>query len=258
MDKSKFPKKHREFEEVEGGEYDSYGFYYTPENSFWDDEGYYFNREGFDIYGGYYDDNNQYVPGKGWNKKLGKYNYQPNDDDDFIYDEGFAADLEGDLYEEEVEPYENYDNFVVHHQSQNDEDYNRFVSQMKSNKKDDFLFDKEEEDFSEPHIKKSSHIKYEDTQNKSITSKPVNTLNENKQVKNNSDNTTPKTQPFNYYATYYSNADNLLSDTAGNYNSYKNNKNKEYSNNYNRNTNNNQYRGKGRKNYNDYDYDYYY
>jgi hypothetical protein len=56
----------KEFKEVEGGWYDHYGFYYTPNGSFWDDEGYYFNRDGFDKHGGYYDNNCKYVPGEGW------------------------------------------------------------------------------------------------------------------------------------------------------------------------------------------------
>lgn len=56
----------REFEEVEGGEYNEEGFYVTLEGSFWDPDGDYHNRYGFDRYGGTYDLNKCYIPGDGW------------------------------------------------------------------------------------------------------------------------------------------------------------------------------------------------
>lgn len=60
----------REFKEVSGGRYDDNGFYITPNGSFWDPDGVYFNREGLDKHGGYYDDNFEYHPGRGWIPEL--------------------------------------------------------------------------------------------------------------------------------------------------------------------------------------------
>mmetsp|Transcript_14567 Transcript_14567/g.15098 ORF Transcript_14567/g.15098 Transcript_14567/m.15098 type:complete len:184 (+) Transcript_14567:1-552(+) len=92
----------REFEEVEGGYYEE-KFYYTPNGSFWDEEGYYFNREGYDKHGGYYDNNWKYVPGKSWDKKNQCY---PSDiennydyDDEFMEDNGDLDDGFGDCYD---------------------------------------------------------------------------------------------------------------------------------------------------------------
>jgi hypothetical protein len=56
----------RSFEEVEGGKYDEDGFYRTPNGSFWDPSGVYFNKEGIDNHGGKYNDNMEYIPGPGW------------------------------------------------------------------------------------------------------------------------------------------------------------------------------------------------
>ena len=41
----------REFTEFIEGEYDEQGFFVTPNGSFWDPDGVYFNREGFDKHG---------------------------------------------------------------------------------------------------------------------------------------------------------------------------------------------------------------
>ena len=53
----------REWNDFTEGEYDDNGFFVTPNGSFWDPDGVYFNKEGYDKHGGYYDDNNEYVPG---------------------------------------------------------------------------------------------------------------------------------------------------------------------------------------------------
>jgi hypothetical protein len=114
--KNKFVVK--EFAEVEGGYYDC-DFYYTPNGSFWDDEGYYFNKEGKDKHGGYYDKNFKYVPGETWDEENecylsevelnevkgdnGYYDPEEEDDlDDFDYDyenftkKGVKDDFEDD------------------------------------------------------------------------------------------------------------------------------------------------------------------
>ena len=70
------------------GEYDDEGFFTTPNGSFWDPDGVYFNREGYDMHGGYYDDNDEYVPGIGWIEENLCYkdelNYIQNGED-YIY-----------------------------------------------------------------------------------------------------------------------------------------------------------------------------
>ena len=63
------------------GEYDDEGFFTTPNGSFWDPDGVYFNREGYDKHGGYYDDNDEYVPGKGWDEENNCYKEELVDDE---------------------------------------------------------------------------------------------------------------------------------------------------------------------------------
>ena len=85
------------FKECEGGYYDENNFYITPNGSFWDPDGVYFNTEGVDRHGGYYDDHLEYHPGKGWiqelmcyedekEAELVKHNYEEDDDNDDILD----------------------------------------------------------------------------------------------------------------------------------------------------------------------------
>ena len=59
----------REIPVVEGAKYDDFGFYNLPDGDFYDPDGYYFNKEGYDEFGGYYEHDNCYVPGEG-NKDL--------------------------------------------------------------------------------------------------------------------------------------------------------------------------------------------
>ena len=98
MDKK--PKKlenfvEREFNESIEGEYDEQGFFVTPNGSFWDPDGVYFNREGFDKHGGYYDDNNEYQPGEGWDDANNCYFDEIND---YEYDDDYGSDHD---YEED-------------------------------------------------------------------------------------------------------------------------------------------------------------
>ena len=90
------PKKTKVFVERElnddvEGEYDADGFFNTPNGSFWDPDGVYFNREGYDKHGGYYDENPQeYIPGKGWDEVNNCYKDEYNDD----YDDEYGSDHE--------------------------------------------------------------------------------------------------------------------------------------------------------------------
>lgn len=63
----------RPFEEVEGGFYDDNMFYLTPNGSFWDNNGRYFNREKRDKRGGTYNEDLEYVPGPGWDEDFQCY-----------------------------------------------------------------------------------------------------------------------------------------------------------------------------------------
>jgi hypothetical protein len=54
----------RQWTEDIKGEYDNDGFFITPNGSFWDPDGVYFNREGVDKHGGKYNEEGEYVPGK--------------------------------------------------------------------------------------------------------------------------------------------------------------------------------------------------
>ena len=62
-----------EFEEVEGGMYDVYGCYIYPDGSFWDPNGVFFNKDGLDANGGFYDEEFVYHPGQNWNVELQCY-----------------------------------------------------------------------------------------------------------------------------------------------------------------------------------------
>ena len=78
----------REFSENIDGYYDDEGFFNTPNGSFWDPDGVYFNKEGYDKHGGYYDENQEYVPGHGWDEVNNCYKDEYNDD----YDDEYGSD----------------------------------------------------------------------------------------------------------------------------------------------------------------------
>lgn len=52
------------------------GYVGTLDGSFWDDEDRYFNRFGFDIYGGRIDEYGNYIPGNQFNSEYGVYNQE--------------------------------------------------------------------------------------------------------------------------------------------------------------------------------------
>lgn len=89
----------RVFKEVEGGKYDKFGFYHTPNGSFWDCDGVYFNREGVDVHGGTYDDKMEYHPGEGWIDSLMCYEDEidPNNQNMNI---GKNESIDGEDYED--------------------------------------------------------------------------------------------------------------------------------------------------------------
>jgi hypothetical protein len=94
MEKKEFIDK--PFKECEGGYYDNNNFYITPNGSFWDPDGVYFNNEGYDKHGGFYNENLEYQPGKGWIHELMCYedeNPNFNNDLDDVNDEEIFEEM---------------------------------------------------------------------------------------------------------------------------------------------------------------------
>lgn len=72
------------FAETEGGYYDENNFYITANGSFWDPDGVYFNSDGVDKHGGYYDSNLEYHPGKGWIPSLMCYEDEREESENIV------------------------------------------------------------------------------------------------------------------------------------------------------------------------------
>ena len=101
----KIPKERRIKENDTKGEIDEDGFFRTPNGSFWDCDGEYFNRYGYDIHGGSYSNILDYVPGPSWIDELGCYPEEKEkymkDDFDNDFEEG-DADLDLKEGEEDI------------------------------------------------------------------------------------------------------------------------------------------------------------
>ena len=101
----KIPKERRKKEKDTKGELDEDGFFRTPNGSFWDCDGVYFNRYGYDIHGGSYSNILDYVPGPSWIDELGCYPDEKekyiNEDFNNDFDEG-DADLDLKEGEEDI------------------------------------------------------------------------------------------------------------------------------------------------------------
>ena len=82
--KDKIPKERRKRTKETEGKFDDDGFFTTPNGSFWDMDGEYFNRYGYDIHGGKYIDKLDYIPGPTWIEELGCY---PEDKDKYLKEE---------------------------------------------------------------------------------------------------------------------------------------------------------------------------
>ena len=96
MEPNKFVE--REWNEGIEGKLDEYGFFYTPDGSFWDPDYVYFNKEGFDKHGGYYDKDREYIPGKGWDEI--NMCYYDDDDEDEFYDNHKEGQKQSEHYED--------------------------------------------------------------------------------------------------------------------------------------------------------------
>ena len=76
----KVPKERRIRTKQTEGNLDENGFFRTPNDSFWDMDGEYFNHHGFDIHGGKYVNVLDYIPGPTWIEELGCY---PEDEEKY-------------------------------------------------------------------------------------------------------------------------------------------------------------------------------
>ena len=93
-----------EFEETAGGMYDTYGCYILPDGSFWDPNLVYFNKDGLDSNGGFYDEEFVYNPGPNWNDELQCY------DDEEQIPENMKEPIKGGIQDKLVSEYENNKN----------------------------------------------------------------------------------------------------------------------------------------------------
>lgn len=145
----------REWTENTKGDYDEDGFFITPNGSkniflmiflgFWDPDGIYFNREGYDRHGGYYDDNNgKYVPGRGWDDMHNCYFDEEYDDyEDFDDDDDLDCDInEDDLMDEEIPITNDIEKININNEDQfaDDDECDKY-----ENKEDDKLPPQKEE-----------------------------------------------------------------------------------------------------------------
>jgi hypothetical protein len=99
---SKIPKEARIKDQSIIGKLDDLGFYRTPNGSFWDIDEEYFNRNGFDIHGGSYNKELEYIPGADWLSDLGCYECDKDKymDIDLLKGDDMFDENEGDLPDE--------------------------------------------------------------------------------------------------------------------------------------------------------------
>jgi hypothetical protein len=109
------PKDKRVKDSTTQGTLDEFGFFRTPNGSFWDPDNEYFNRQGYDIHGGYYSKDGEYVPGPDWLSDLGcypdekekylnvKYDEEEFDDEEIDESELFKGDFEDENNDEDYD-----------------------------------------------------------------------------------------------------------------------------------------------------------
>ena len=141
--KDKIPKERRIRTKDTKGELDEDGFFITPNGSFWDMDGEYFNHYGFDIHGGKYVDKLDYIPGPTWIEELGCY---PEDKDKYQNEE----DLKDEMDNGEDEDLNNFDkdediiNKIEIKNHEEKEDININKKEKKNKKKKEESLDEDE------------------------------------------------------------------------------------------------------------------
>ena len=148
----KIPKERRKRTKETKGEFDEDGFFTTPNGSFWDMDGEYFNRYGFDIHGGKYIDKLDYIPGPTWIEELGCYpedkdKYEKEEDlDEMEMEMGDCQDIYPDEKNDDlINKIENLDLKKDEHKDEiNINDLKKEKKEKKINKKDKKKKKKEE------------------------------------------------------------------------------------------------------------------
>ena len=185
-------------EDIEG-KLDEDGFFITPNGSFWDQDYVYFNREGFDKHGGRYDENGEYVPGKGWDDNLNCYESEKDNYDDEKeeneFDEGYTEEAmmkelaqfdDDDLFEGKdlIKEDPNIEKVIKHENEKEEKD--DFMDEEKNEKKDnknneDDLEDREDDEYEEIEDEEKEDAK--DEKNKIKINDKNNVINIEKEKK---------------------------------------------------------------------------
>ena len=125
----KIPKERRIRTKETEGKLDNDGFFRTPNGSFWDMDGEYFNHYGFDIHGGKYVDQLDYIPGPTWIEELGCY---PEDEEKYKNEDiNDIIDNDLDKFEGEDELNNNFEKLGI-----NEEEFKNEIEIKKEDKKD--------------------------------------------------------------------------------------------------------------------------
>ena len=185
-------------EDIEG-KLDEDGFFITPNGSFWDQDYVYFNREGFDKHGGRYDENGEYVPGKGWDDNLNCYESEKDNYDDEKeeneFDEGYTEEAmmkelaqfdDDDLFEGKdlIKEDPNIEKVIKHENEKEEKD--DFMDEEKNEKKDNKnnendLEDREDDEYEEIEDEEKEDAK--DKKNKNKINDKNNVINIEKEKK---------------------------------------------------------------------------
>ena len=129
----KIPKERRIRTKETEGKLDEDGFFRTPNGSFWDMDGEYFNHHGFDIHGGKYVDKLDYIPGPTWIEELGCY---PEDEDKYKNEDiNDIIDHELDKFEGEEEINNNFEKLGI--DEEEFKDFNKNDIEIKKGDKKD-------------------------------------------------------------------------------------------------------------------------
>ena len=128
---SKIPKERRIRTKETEGKLDDDGFFRTPNGSFWDMDGEYFNHHGFDIHGGKYVNVLDYIPGPTWIEELGCY---PEDEEKYKNE-----DINDIVDDNDLEILEAGNEINIHDMGKldiNSQDKKDVIVKEKENKKD--------------------------------------------------------------------------------------------------------------------------
>ena len=141
----KIPKERRIRTKETEGKFDDNGFFRTPNGSFWDMDGEYFNHHGFDIHGGKYVDQLDYIPGPTWIEELGCY---PEDEEKYKNEDiNHIIDNDLDKFEGEDEINKNFEKLGINEEEFKNE--NEITKKDKKIKKSKNKKKKKEESFDE-------------------------------------------------------------------------------------------------------------